>query len=148
MKYRYFAAALAVISSSAQAENWRNADYTEVWPALIAYVDTDSVSRSGNEVGFSALMYQEGSTPSLDESWSQRWVANCASIVYVVQSSTHYVGTTLESQSGISSYTPAAGLTAENMVKSACGQRNYLTDTIADPNADANDFFMYLDEDW
>lgn len=150
MKYRYLAAALAVFSTSAQAANWREAGGTDEYPAVIAYVDTDSLSRNGNQARFAIRMYQEGTTNS-DALWSQIWSVNCATTAITVESSSYYLGIALQEQSSTPAapFTPVAQSVDLNIVSSACGNVAYQSGTIADPGQDAADLFDDLAyEDW
>lgn len=146
MKYLYLAAMLAAFAAPAQAENWRMTGYNDDLPAIIVFVDTDSVSLNGDSVNFTLRVYGEGNTADTDELSIQRRSGSCSDVSYQVMSEQYYVGTKLTKETN----TPGEIITSdydtidESTMDSVCGVVDYVSERIEDPAQYAGDHFAEL----
>lgn len=149
MKYLFYAAAVAAISTPAYAESWRSVNEWTDYPAIITYVDTDSISYVGNDIELTYREFIESQFDNGSNNFVQRRRLNCSSNTYTILNHQYYSGSTPQGDpSQDSTRYDAKENTADRRLQDAvCGKTSYLTGPVSDPSYDAEDFFYYLD-DW
>lgn len=145
----FVAAALAgsvLFAAPASAENWRMTAYTEEYPALIMFADTDSVLRSGTGVTFMAQTVFEEDDHGRGTRSIEKIRADCSTMGFTVVDATYFNGSQLLRYADGPSrqQTAKAGSLDEGTILSICGKRDYDSEKIADPWQYANDWFDVL----
>lgn len=146
MKSLLVVAVLLGVPAAAQAENWRVVGYNRDYPAIVTFVDADSVRRTGNSAEVKLQYYLEGANMSVDERSVQRRRVNCTTFNYQMLAQQYYIGKTLQPAKPLSKgESPSAeGSIDKGIADAACGRPNYMSETVADPARYSSDYFADL----
>lgn len=133
----------------AHAENWRVTSYTEEYPALVMFADTDSISRNGNNITFTAQTVFETDDKGRGTRSVEIIKASCSDYSFNVMSATYYNGRTfLKYADGPTGVMAAkSGSLDEGTLWTVCGKQDYETQRIDDPWQYADDWFYDLSMD-
>lgn len=129
-------------SVSASAESWRFAGYVEEYPALVAYVDADSLVRSGSIADFTILQFDE----DFGSDWLKQHIrADCTKTGYsILDSKTLENGVVKDAEGEPSAVDEIkAGSVDELVIDLACGRAKMPAAT-PDPAKDAAKIFASL----
>lgn len=139
MKYLFYAAGLLAISTPAYAESWRAASLGKT---AVEFVDSGSVSRSGDMVTFRTLILPSAPLAGNVNRVIQTKQVNCSAWTIKRVDGTYYNGSTVvmrDPAGGEKSMT--SGSVNDGIGKTVCGQRDYLSGTLSDPAVYAANHF-------
>lgn len=152
MRFLLGAALALAVSAPAHAVSWRLVGNNDEIPAIVAFVDADSVQRSGDTVSFVLIYYVEGETADSDIGVRQQRVAICSTTNFQVSSERRWIGPTEQPEVAVDTkFTVAgAGSIDESSINMVCGSQAYIGGPISDPDSYAKNYFADLsyEEDW
>lgn len=135
-------ATMTVPATAAHAESWRLAGTISEYPALVAFIDADSLSRFGDSAQFTVRQFDE----DVIDGWlDQKINAKCSTMTYTVLNTKNYDAGKLTSDSDKVEEvgTAPVGSVDEMMLWMACGKEP-LPAATSDPLGYADDFFLGL----
>jgi hypothetical protein len=138
--------AAVAASAPAYAVDWRVVGDNTDLPAIIAFVDRDSVKQSGGYADFVLIYYLEGETEATDVGVRQQRRAQCPGSGFQVLSERRWLGPTEQPQEAVDQTfkNAASGSIDQAVIDMVCGTRVYNSAKIADPDQYAKDFFADL----
>jgi hypothetical protein len=146
MKYVLLAFVAATLAMPVHAATWRLAVEISDQPAVLMFIDSDTVVPAGNFYEFELLYFVEGETVETDRTGAQRQQISCNPATIRLLSDRNWIGEVEQPQSQIdpASAAPAKGSVAEALINVICDKQSYLTGAVADPYRYADDYFSAL----
>ncbi len=129
-------------STSAHAESWRLAGYVEEYPALVAFVDADSLRRSGSRADFTILQFDE----DYGSDWLKQQIStDCSKTGYAILDSKTLENGVVKNAEGEPTSVDdiKAGSIDELIINLVCG-RAQMPAATPDPARAATDIFASL----
>jgi hypothetical protein len=148
-----FGIALAFAGAApAYAVDWRLVGNKYEYPAIVAFVDHDSITRSGGFADFTMIYYVEGQSEATDVGVRQQRRAQCPGTGFQILSERRWLGPTEQPATTIDQTfkSATAGSIDLSAIEMICGTRVYNSEKIADPDKYAKDYFEDLayEDDW
>lgn len=146
MRLAIMALVASLAATPADAETWKLVGDNTTLPAIVVFVDYDSVVRNGDIASFKVRLYTEGEMPETDKLFIHRREASCSNYSYFMLDQQYYIGNLPESDDSVPSkiIQPPDGTIDRSLIDMVCGRRQYLSGPISDTTAYASDYFSDL----